>query len=471
MDSHTAQLTFYGGAGTVTGANFLLERIPVSVRKDISGEESGTKILIDCGLLQDRHFAPEVNRTAFPYDPKEIQALLVTHAHMDHIGRIPKLVRDGFIGTIYGTPATGELAEIMYADSLKIMEEEAHETGVVPLYDARDVQKTLVLWKNVPYHTKTDVGGGFGFSFKDAGHILGSAIIEVFVSGSDSKIVFTGDLGNSPAPLLQDTETVADADYLIMESVYGDRNHEPKDERDRKLRECIIRAITRGGTLMIPSFSIERTQVLLYELNNLIEDGKMPSVPVFLDSPLAIAATGIYRRRIDAFNEGIQEEIKGGDNIFQFPRLTMTGTIEESKSINDVPEPKIVIAGAGMLTGGRILHHARRYLPDPQSTLLLVGFQAPGTLGRRIEDGVKEVTIFDKTIQVRASVENIRGYSAHKDSDHLVEFVSHTASRVKRVFVAMGEPKASAFLAQRLRDCLDVNAVVPDFGDSFRLDR
>jgi len=449
------KLTFHGGAGIVTGANFLLEN-------------NEKKILIDCGLVQGEAYCHNCNRDPFPYDPKSIDVLIVTHAHIDHIGRIPRLVRDGFRGVIYSTPSTKELSEISYADSLVLLGEEAREKGILPLYDAQDVQKTLSLWKTIPYHTSKDIGGGFIFTYKDAGHILGSAMVEI--TYNSKKIVFTGDLGNSPAPLLRDTEVIEDADYIIMESVYGDKNHEPKEERTGKLQAIIEETIKKGGVLMIPAFSIERTQILLYEINNLVEDEKIKSIPVFLDSPFAIKATKVYKRHIENFKKEVQEEIKSGDNIFEFPQLKFTETVEESKHINDVHGPKIIIAGSGMSHGGRILHHERRYLPDSKSTLLLVGFQAAGSLGRILQDGAKKVTIFNKEVRVKASVVNLRAFSAHKDSDHLIEFISNTADRVKKVFVVMGETKASLFLVQRLRDYLGVDAVAPEQGDSVEIE-
>jgi len=468
MNKAKLTLTFHGGAGTVTGSNFLLE-------------SENKKILIDCGLVQGEKFGEKPNRAPFPYDPRSIDTLILTHAHADHSGRIPRLVREGFGGTIYSTPATLELSEIMFGDSLQLLREEAKREGELPLYEKDDIKKTLSLWKTAPYHTKVDIGGGWEFIFKDAGHILGSSMIELTArpdleeERSDGKrsglrIVFTGDLGNSPAPLLHDTEIIRDADYLIMESVYGDRNHESVEERTQKLQAIIEDTIKKGGVLMIPAFSIERTQILLYEINNLVEEGKIPSVPVFLDSPLAIAVTEVYKKRIKNFNKGVQKEIREGDDIFNFPQLKFTKSVEESKKINTTPNPKIIIAGSGMSNGGRILHHERRYLGDKKSTLLLPGYQAAGSPGRRLQDGAKEITIFDDTIPVRASIVNLRAYSAHKDSDGLFDFVSHTKDTVKVVFVAMGEPKASSFLAQRLRDYLGVEAIVPEQGQRFELD-
>lgn len=448
-------LTFHGGAGEVTGANFLLESV-------------GIKILVDCGLTQGSKFCNDCNRDPFPYDPKSIKYLFITHAHMDHIGRVPLLVKKGFAGVIHSTPATKELADIMLRDSMGIMEKEAKRDGKEPLYEAADVEKALSLWREVPYHTPTSIERGFSFTFKDAGHILGSAIVEL--SRGTHKIAFTGDLGNSPAPLLRDTEPVTDADYMVMESVYGDRNHEDKETRTEHLRDIICSTIDSKGVLLVPAFSIERTQVLLYELKHLIQEHRINNVPVFLDSPLAIAVTEIYRKRTKNFNHGIQEEVVSGEEIFNFPGLKFTKTPEESKAINHVSPPKIIIAGAGMSHGGRIQHHESRYLSDPSTTLLLVGFQVPGSLGRKLQDGLEEVRILDKTVQVKARIETIRGYSAHKDSGGLIDFVSHGKDRFKKVFVAMGEPKASLFLVQRLRDYLDVDAVAPTQGDSYEIE-
>ena len=387
---------------------------------------------------------------------------------MDHIGRVPALVRQGFKGVIYSTGATKELADVMLRDSIGIMEKEAEKEGKEPLYGATDVEQTLSLWKDIPYHAVTKIGGNFSFSFKDAGHILGSAIVEL--SRGDRKIAFTGDLGNSPAPLLRGTEPVVDADYMVMESVYGDRNHENKGERLEQLREIICSTIGKKGVLLIPAFSIERTQVLLHELKHLVEEGRIDKIPIFLDSPLAIAVTDIYRKQVENFNKGIQGEIASGEEIFNFPELKFTKTTEESKSINYVDSPKVIIAGAGMSHGGRIQHHEARYLSDPTTTLLMVGFQVPGSLGRKLQDGLKEVYIHDKAVRVNARIETIRGYSAHKDSDGLIDFVEQGKDRFKKVFVAMGEPKASLFLVQRLRDFLDVDAVAPRQGESYEIE-
>ncbi len=452
----TSSLSFYGGAGTVTGANFLLD-------------SGGKKILVDCGLEQGGKFCEDVNRKPFLYDPASIDALFVTHAHMDHIGRIPLLVRNGFHGIIYSTPATLELSKIMLADSMKVLAREAKREGLPPLYEKKDVEKAFSLWKTIPYGEKVEVLGTFDIFFKDAGHILGSAIIEITSIETGKRIAFTGDLGNSPSPLLRDTEIVDDVDYLVMESVYGNRVHQHRDERESLLRHVIETTISRRGTLLIPAFSIDRTQVVLYEVNNLIEEKKIPQIPVFLDSPLAIAVTDIYKKNTKLFNNSIQDEIRSGDDIFSFPGLRMTSTTEESKEINKISGPKIIIAGAGMSHGGRIQYHEQRYLPDKKSTLLLVGYQVAGSLGRILQDGAKKVHINRRSVSVRAEVVVVSGYSAHKDRDGLIDFASHLSERTKKVFVTMGEPSASLFLVQRLRDFLGLNAVAPEGGETVEL--
>lgn len=454
------KLTFCGGAGSVTGANFLLE-----------GDD--VRLLIDCGLEQGSAFGEDSNREPFSYDPASIDALLVTHAHIDHIGRIPLLVRSGFKGTIYSTPATRELSEVMLFDSMGVLGHEAQSKGLPPLYERADVVAALSLWKTLPYHEKLTLPGNLEAFLKDAGHILGSAIIALtHVTGGTRgrTIAFSGDLGNSPAPLLRDTESITDVDYVVLESVYGNRNHEAKAERSKRLRSVIEETIAKKGVLLIPAFSLERTQIMLYEINNLIEDGTIPKIPVFLDSPLAIAVTDIYQRRIVDFNNGIKDEIAKGDDIFTFPGLLRTLTSEESRSIDAVSAPKIIIAGAGMSHGGRIQRHEERYLGDPTTTLLLVGYQVAGSLGRMLQDGARQIRIMGKSIPVRGSIVQISGYSAHKDMDGLIAFAEHFAEKVTKVFVTMGEPKASLFLVQRLRDYLNIDAVAPERGAHYSIE-
>lgn len=439
-------LTFCGGAGSVTGANFLLE-------------SDQTKILIDCGLEQGTTVADEFNHRPFAFNPSSVNILLITHAHIDHVGRIPKLVRDGFKGVIYSTPETRELSVLMLDDALKLTTQEAARKNIPALYNSDDVKRAFNNWKTIPYHQKTRISPDFEVYLKDAGHVLGSSMYEILYNGK--KIVFTGDLGNSPTPLLRDTEDITDADYLIMESVYGDRNHESKEDRRMKLEDVIEDTVLKKGVLMIPSFSLEKTQVILYEINELIEEGRVQSIPVYIDSPLAIKITEIYKRYPVDFNPETKALIKKGDDIFNFPKLHFTETSDESKAILHTPNPKIVIAGSGMSNGGRIMHHEINYLPHPENTLLQVGYQAVNSIGRHISDGAKEIHIFGQPVKVNARIEHIDGYSSHKDSDHLFAFVEKTADTVQKVFVTMGEPKSSMFLVQRLRDYLGIDAYVP----------
>ena len=466
-DMEKPKITFCTGVGTVTGANFLLET-------------DQAKILVDCCLVQGEKVALEENREAFAYDLSEIDALLITHAHLDHVGRIPKIVKDGYKGPIYSTPETMKLADIVLHDAVGILAGEAAQEKLEPLYRLEDVDAVFSQWKTIGYHDKTDVAPGISVVLKDAGHILGSAMIEVSAEESPAstsaspvaptKILFTGDLGNSPAPLLCDTEPVGDVDYLVMESVYGDRNHESREGRENKLRQVIQETVSRGGTLVIPAFAIDRTQVLLYELNNLVEQKKIPSVPVFVDSPMAIRATDIYRASQDLFNDKVRGQIRGGDDIFKFPHLKYTLSQDASRDIEGTKGPKIILAGSGMSVGGRIVGHEEKYLGDEKNTILLVGYQSTGSLGRQLADGAKKVRIHHENVKIKAHIETLYGYSAHKDGDHLVGFVATSSDRLKRVFTVMGEPGASMHLAQRINDELGKKALVPERSRQYLLD-
>lgn len=453
-------VTFYTGVGTVTGANFMLET------------PAGKRILVDCGMVQGEKAAQQQNYEPFGYDVSAMDALIITHAHLDHVGRIPKLVKEGYKGPIYSTPETRDLAELVMHDAAGLLTKEATREGHDPLYTEADVPAVLSLWQTVPYHESFNPTPDVSVIFKDAGHILGSAMVEITLTNTPgpTRILFTGDVGNSPAPLLRDTEPVGDVDYLIMESVYGDRNHEPREERVDKLERIIKEALARGGTLVIPAFSLDRTQVLLYELNNMVEEGRIPSVPIFVDSPMGIRATDIYRRSTELFNDKIRDQIRSGDDIFKFPRLEYTATQEDSRAIEYMKGAKIILAGSGMSVGGRVISHEEHLLPDSRNTLLLVGYQSLGSLGRALADGAKTVNIHGKEIQVKAKVETMYGFSAHKDSDHLVEMVSGGSKRLKQAFVVMGEPGSSMHLAQRLKDELNVKALVPERLKPYELD-
>lgn len=464
-DKHQLTITFCGGVGSVTGANFLLQ--------GPDRDNIYRNILVDCGLEQGGPDAEDSNKKPFIYNPSEMEVLLITHAHMDHVGRIPKLVRDGFNGVIYSTPQTQRLAVLMLEDCLKIITQEAEKEKIEPLFEEADVKKALSLWKSIPYHTPHELFPGYSMFLKDAGHVLGSCMYEVTYTGpatkESRKIVFTGDLGNSPTPLLRDTEEITDADYIVMESVYGDRNHEDRERRLDKFEDVIQETSKIGGTLLIPIFSLEKSQEMLFELNTLIEEHRVPAMPVYLDSPLAIKITEVYKNMIKDFNQDAQEKA-AHDDIFNFKGLHIVQTSEESKMIKEVPSPKIVMAGSGMSNGGRILHHELNYLSDPKTILLFIGYQAVGTLGRHLQDGAKEVMIRGQKIKVNAQIRHIDGYSSHKDSDHLFEFVERTADTIKKVFVVMGETKSSLFLVQRLRDYLGLEAHHPEEGDMIVLE-
>jgi metallo-beta-lactamase family protein len=450
----TAKITFYGGTGSVTGANFLLEI-------------DGKKILVDCGLTQGAKVADDINWDPFIYDPKTIDILFVTHAHVDHLGRIPKLVSEGFRGKIYSTEPTRGLAMPMLEDTAGILSKNT-ELGLDKIYSAENLKLSLSLWQGFTYHENIKISDNLEVVFFNAGHILGSAMVEFIYNGK--KILFTGDLGNSPSPLLPDTDKMTDIDYLIMESVYGDRNHESRDDRKRLLAETIQDNFKRAGTLVIPTFSLERSQELLFELDDLVTNDRIPVMPIFFDSPLAIRLTEVFKQYKNYFNEAAQKAMTHDKYLFDFPGLHSTLKSEESKMISSVPNPKIVIAGSGMSTGGRVVHHEKQYLPDANNTLLLTGYQSVGTPGRLIEEGMKTVHISGEDVAVRAHIVTISGYSGHKDSDHLLGFVEDMADSVKKVFVVMGEPKSEMFLAQKLKDNLGVEAYVPEQGSSVTLD-
>ena len=448
------RLGFYGGVGTVTGANFFLET-------------PQNKFLIDCGMFQGKKVCDDANYSHFMYEPSNIDFLLVTHAHLDHVGRIPQLVGAGFKGVIYSTPETRKLTELMLADAVHIIEQEAKECGMAAPYTQEDVQKAFSGWETVEYYTPKHIGDCV-VTLKDAGHILGSSVIEI-THEAFGKLVFTGDLGSPHSGILRDADILEDANYLVIESVYGDRVHEKEDDRISILEDVIEDIVAKKGTLLIPTFSIERTQAVLTDLNTLVENQRIPRVPVFLDSPLAIKVTEVYRGATKNFNKETQDAIASGDDIFAFTGLTLATTVEASKAINDIPGPKIILAGSGMSHGGRIIHHEKRYLSDSKNVLLIVGYQAAGSIGRQLQDGAKEITIGNVTITVRARIEVIHGYSGHRDVNGLLDYVSSTHRTLKRAFVTMGEPKASQFFVQRLRDYLGVNAILPQLGETFDL--
>lgn len=457
------KLTFCGGAGSVTGANYLLEH-------------NGKKILIDCGLNQGTRYAEMLNYEPFLYDPTTIDYVFITHSHIDHIGRLPKLCKEGFKGIVYATEASKQLMNVALPDNMRLIVDEARSDNHDPLFNDTDVQKLMEKVKGISYNQPIDLEADITILLHDAGHILGSSIIEVnwIELGNKKRICFSGDLGNPPAPLLRTTEFVTDTDYIVIESAYGDRTHEAREERTNKLQDVVEETIKRKGVLMIPSFAVERTQELLFEFNELFK--KIEKVPVFIDSPLAIKMTEVYANNSDYFNKEAKYIINSGDDIFKFPGLMITRTAEESKKINDVPGPKIIIAGSGMSQGGRILHHEVRYLSDPNSTILFIGYQVDGSLGRRIQQGNNEVTVLGQRVQVKCHIETISSYSAHADQPTLLNWVRQAKKETsdgviipKNVFVVQGELESSKTLASLIHDNLNITAMVPKIGDSFDL--
>ncbi|HVW82945.1 MAG TPA: MBL fold metallo-hydrolase [Candidatus Paceibacterota bacterium] len=452
------KLTFCGGASTVTGSNFLIET------KD-------AKVLVDCGLEQGSDFSVKEMYGPFPYDPESIDALVVTHAHLDHVGRIPKLVKEGFKGAIYSTPPTKDLAELIMRDSANILAGDAKRRDLPPLYEEKDIEAALSLWQPVNYHEETEIKNGTSFCLRNTGHILGSASVRI-KERDGSAVALTGDLGNSPSPLLPDSEPVEDADALLMESVYGDRLHPPQAERVERLLAALKDAAARGGAILIPAFSLERTQLMLYELSNFFAAKQLPELPVFLDSPLAINVTALYEKWGPSyFKPATQDEIKREGSIFEFPFLTKTLKPSESQEIEKAPRQKIIIAGAGMSHGGRIGNWERKYLPDPSTTLIIVGYQAPGSPGRRMVEGERRVRVGGEMTEINAKVVNLEGWSAHADRDELLKFAQAclAGKRVKTIFTALGEPSAERFLAQRIHDYLGGTAVVPRTGDTWEI--
>ncbi len=442
------KIHFLGGADDVTGSNSLIET-------------AGRKILVDCGMYQGGQFNEEFNHRPLPYNPKDISAVLITHAHLDHVGRLPLLTKGGFTGFFYATPATMDLAELVMHDALGVMIHDNIKFGRQILYSEQDIAAVMAQFKPLDYYQWQDLFGDKNVKvyLRDAGHIFGSAFIEIVSEGK--RIVFSGDVGNVNVPILRDTDNLPDdIDLLVCESTYGDKLHESDQSRRDILEKVVLEAVRLGGVLMIPSFSLERTQELLYELDKLIEQQhRLPVLPIFLDSPLAIGATKIYRKYTQYYDEHAIRLIKSGDDMFDFPGLVLSDTREDSKHINNVPNPKIIIAGAGMMNGGRILYHALRYLSDPHSTLLIVGYQAYGTIGREIQEGAAHVNIMGERISVKCKVKSIGAFSAHGDQAKLLSWIGSAKNLPKKVCLNHGETEVKHRLAAKIKEKLNISAL------------
>ena len=476
-------ITFCGAAKEVTGSNHLVEA-------------AGKKFLVDCGLIQGRVAEEERNAEPFIYNPKEIDFMLLTHAHIDHSGRIPKLIKEGFKGAIYATKPTCELSRIMLADSGHIQEAETEwknrkrkregKTLLEPLYTSKEGEESLKHFIPVSYMDIIEIDENIRVRFNDAGHMLGSAIIEVWITenGKTTKIVFSGDLGNNDIKLLQPPSPITTADYVVMESTYGDRLHMKYkgDEKAEKFLDIVSTTLRRGGNVVIPSFAVGRTQEILYELNAIKERKNEPEInakykelmnaTVYVDSPLAITATEIFKRNLELFDDEAQERIKRGDNPLEFDGLKFTKTVEESVALNENTKPCIIMSASGMCDAGRIKHHLKHNLWNPLNTILFVGYQAPNTLGRRIVEGEKVVKIFGEEIAVNAQIEYIEGYSGHADQEGLLNFVySFKNKRPKKIFLVHGENEPQNVLKDKILSTMDdVDVCIPKFGEAYELD-
>ncbi|MFA5689699.1 MAG: MBL fold metallo-hydrolase [Kiritimatiellales bacterium] len=466
------KLKFFGAAGNVTGSCYLLET-------------DGSRILIDCGMYQERALQGR-NWDRFPVPPETIDAVLLTHAHLDHCGRLPKLVKEGFCGKIFCTPATADIAEIIMKDAAFIQAEDVKHKQArhqrqgkksphpyEPLYTQADVDDTLSLFSPVDYKIHVPVAKGIIAQFREAGHIFGSANIRVTVglpTGRSCSVLFSGDVGRWNLPIINDPDQFNEADYVLVESTYGDRLHGETKDIPEKLADIINETNRAGGNVVIPSFAVERTQELIYHLNTLLREDRIPHLFTFIDSPMAIKVTEVFKNYPELYDEEAKALMAKGIAPYDLPGLMMSSTVDESKAINHIKGTAIIIAGSGMCTGGRIKHHLKNNISRSESTILFVGFQAVGTLGRVILDGTDPVRIFGEEHLLRARIERISGFSAHADQHELLRWLSGLKTAPRRVFVTHGEPESAKNFANLLEEKNNWNCVVPAYLQEFILD-
>ena len=465
------KISFLGAAKTVTGSCFHIETDTCS-------------FLVDCGMFQGSSADEARNHDPFPFNPADLDFVVLTHAHVDHSGRLPKLYIDGFQGPIFATKATAELCAIMLPDSGHIQEfenewvnrkrERAGLPPVRPLYTVRDAIDCIRLFKRVRYYEEIRINDRIRMKFNDGGHLLGSSIVELWVreNGREIKLVFSGDLGNRDMPILRDPDIIESADYVFIESTYGNREHVRSDNKADKFLEIIRSTKEKGGNVIIPSFAVGRTQEIIYELfkqheKNDEELKQLLQIPVYVDSPLAVSATEVFRNNLDCFDEEAREYIKNGDNPLDFPGLRFTRSAEESKALNESKESLIIISASGMCEAGRIKHHLKHNLWRKESSIVFVGYQAAGTLGRRILDGAKKVRIFGEEINVDARVEMLEGLSGHADQTGLISWLKSFRQKPRNIFVVHGEEEAVKQFGDLIFRELDIVPIAPEYGESF----
>ena len=466
-------LQFWGAAQTVTGSMHLVEA-------------DGHRMLLDCGMAQGRREEAKKLNSEFPFQPEKIDAVVLSHAHLDHSGKLPMLVKMGFSGSIFSTSATRDLCSAMLADSASLQEMDARYVNrqnekqglpfIKPLYTLHDVARTMRLFQTVEFQRPLQILPGIKMTFKNAGHILGSASVTLEIAeGRDKKkvtaLAFTGDLGRKGAAVVQDPDIIDRADVLITESTYGGRDHGPMDEARKNLARVVKETANNRGLLIIPAFAVGRTQDVVYHLHDLMQSKEIPQMPVYVDSPLATNITEIFRAHPECYDEETEQLLMqdGGDDPFGFNMLRYTRSTEESKKLNNIRRPAIIISASGMCEGGRVLHHLRRNIGDPNTTVLFVGFQAENTLGRKLLRGDKTARIYGEEHEVRARMEKIDGYSAHADEGEMLDFINAIPNRPKRVFVVHGEPDATAAMAAGLARLGIEDIAIPERGEKFEV--